>query len=305
MIYQTNLFHGSPDEEAIKIIKFYENLALQYDPRGYCVCTSEGKDSRVLGHLFRRAGVKHFYVHSMTGIDPPELTYFQRRNFQDYREAGYLTYDIPPKKSMIRMMEERKIPPLRHVRYCCAELKEIRSREQGNAILSLGVRKAESNARARNRDEIEIEMPGKQRNITMTFDNEENRRTFETCYKFNERRVNPIAAWTDADIWNYSDYWKLEQSDLYKEGFNRLGCIGCPMAGTCERKREFDRWPGFKKLYLLGFKKMIEARKRAGMKILKGQETPEEWFDWWVSEKSYKPDNEDQITFDFESDEEY
>ena len=125
-----NLFKGAPDDEAIKMIQYFESLALKYDPRGYCVCTSEGKDSRVLGHLFRRAGVKHFYLHSITGIDPPELTYFQRRNFQEYKDTGYLCYDIPPRKSMIQMMSERKIPPLRRARYCCVELKEKRVPEQ-------------------------------------------------------------------------------------------------------------------------------------------------------------------------------
>lgn len=305
MIYQMSLLKGPPDDEAIKIIQYFESLALKYDPRGYCVCTSEGKDSRVLGHLFRRAGVKHFYLHSMTGIDPPELTYFQRRNFQEYKDQGFICYDISPRKSMVRMMEERKIPPLRRARYCCAELKEVRVAEQGNAILSFGVRKHESQARKKNRDEIEIVQPGKKRNIVMPFDNEENRRLFEDCYKFQERRVNPIADWTDADIWNYSDYWKLEQSELYQEGFKRLGCIGCPMTGQCERKREFKRWPGFKKLYLLGFEKMIKARKTAGLAILQGMETPEKWFDWWISDKPYESPDENQLTLEFEEYEDY
>lgn len=42
---------NAPDVEAIKLLQFYEGAALHADPRGYCVCTSEGKDSRVLGHL--------------------------------------------------------------------------------------------------------------------------------------------------------------------------------------------------------------------------------------------------------------
>ena len=90
MEYQTSLTQGQPDDEAVRLLQYYEALALENDPRGYCVCTSEGKDSRVLGHLFRRAGVKHFYQHSITGIDPPELIYFQRSNFQQYRDAGYV-----------------------------------------------------------------------------------------------------------------------------------------------------------------------------------------------------------------------
>jgi hypothetical protein len=54
--YQTSLTQGQPDDEAVRLLQYYEALALENDPRGYCVCTSEGKDSRVLGHLFRRAG---------------------------------------------------------------------------------------------------------------------------------------------------------------------------------------------------------------------------------------------------------
>lgn len=79
---QIDLFRPrQPDDEAIRLLRGYEDFALKFDPRGYCVCTSEGKDSRVLGHLMRRAGVKHFYIHNITGIDPPELVYFQRKNF--------------------------------------------------------------------------------------------------------------------------------------------------------------------------------------------------------------------------------
>lgn len=296
MDYQMNLFKGAPDDEAIKMIQYFESLALKYDPRGYCVCTSEGKDSRVLGHLFRRAGVKHFYLHSGTGIDPPELIYFQRKNFQEYEEQGYLTYDIAPCKSIPRLMAERKIPPLRQARYCCEELKERRVKEQANAILSFGVRKHESARRAKNRDELEIVKPGQKRNVIYPFDNEENRREFEDCYRFVEKRLNPIVEWTTADIWNYSTYWKLPQSELYEEGFERLGCIGCPMAGCREREREFQRWPGFKNLWLLGFKKAIEARKAAGLTILKNMETPEEWFEWWISDKSYEIKDEEQLT---------
>ena len=131
MEYQTSLTQGQPDDEAVRLLQYYEALALENDPRGYCVCTSEGKDSRVLGHLFRRAGVKHFYQHSITGIDAPELIYFQRSNFQQYRDAGYLTYDVMYRKSMWQLMLEKKIPPLRTIRYCCAELKEKRSEHQG------------------------------------------------------------------------------------------------------------------------------------------------------------------------------
>ena len=193
---QMSFFRGQPDDEAIRMLQYFETLALQADPRGYCVCTSEGKDSRVLGHLMRRAGVKHFYLHSITGIDPPELIYFQRRNFQKYRDMGYLTY----------------------------------------------------------------------------------------------------AYWTDADIWNYSYDANLEQCCLYGEGFDRLGCIGCPMAGCDERKREFERWPKFERLYILAFDRMFIARNERGLKNIFS--TGRDCFDWWMSDKAQESADEDQLLLD-------
>ena len=180
----------------MRLLQYYEALALENDPRGYCVCTSEGKDSRVLGHLFRRAGVKHFYQHSITGIEPPELIYFQRSNFQQYRDAGYLTYDVMYRKSMWQLMLEKKIPPLRTIRYCCAELKEKRSEHQGKAVVSFGVRKYESVKRARSRNELEIALP-RQKNLIMPFDDGENRKIFELCYRDRENastrwRIGPM-----------------------------------------------------------------------------------------------------------------
>ena len=301
MQYQMSLFKGPPDEESIKIIQYYEKLAIERDPRGYCVCTSEGKDSRVLGHLMRRAGVKHFYLHSITGIDPPELIYFQREKFQEYRDQGYQTYDVMYEKSMWQMMVYHKIPLTRRIRYCCRELKEKRTAEQGNAVLSFGVRKFESTRRAANRDELEIETGKGERNIIMPFDNSDSRKMFENCLLYGERRVNPLAYWEDEDIWNYSNYWGLGQCCLYDEGFSRLGCIGCPMARKAGREKEFARWPGYKKAYMRAFERMIEARRAAGMQIFRYGQTAEQWFDWWMSDRAAGNEEDAQLEFEFDS----
>lgn len=291
MQYQTHLTRGQPDDEAIKLIQYYEPLALEYDPRGYCVCTSEGKDSRVLGHLFRRSGVKHFYLHNITGIDPPELVYFQRRNFQKYQDAGYLTYDVMYDLSMWRMMLKEMYPPMRHMRYCCKHLKERTVPEQGQAIRSFGVRKYESTRRAAHRDELEVST--RKQKIIAPWDNDEARRTFETCYQNNTRAVNPLAHWPDAYIWDYSQDVHLEQCCLYCEGFDRLGCIGCPMAGEQGRERQFERWPEFKHIYIKTFDRMIQARIAAGKttSFANGQE----WFDWWMSDKVQDVVDENQL----------
>ena len=247
----------------------------------------------MLGHLMRRAGVKHFYMHSITGIDPPELVYFQRDNFERYKADGYLTYDIMYSMSMIKLCQKKGILPMRQRRFCCEHLKERYTPEQGNAILSMGVRKAESSNRNAKRNELEI-VTGK-KNIIMPFDNSDNRRTFETCYRDNSRRVNPIAYWSNEDIWNYSNDVKLKQCCLYNEGHDRLGCIGCPNATEQCRKREFVRWPKFKAYYILIAEKIIETRKLKGQKLFIN--SPEKYFDWWVSDRAQEKTDEDQLDF--------
>lgn len=293
MQHQTSLLRGQPDDEAIRLLQVYETIALSRDPRGYCVCTSEGKDSRVLGHLMRRAGVKHFYLHSITGVDPPELIYFQRRNFQEYRDMGYLTIDSIYDMSMWQLMVKKKVPPLRHMRYCCEHLKERKIPEQGNAVLSTGVRKAESVRRKKNRSELELNwkplIPYENDDATIT----------ASCYQKNLFVVNPIAEWTDADIWDYSREAKLEQCGLYDEGFHRLGCIGCPMASEKDRREEFARWPKYEALYRRAFKKMLIARQESGLIVGENFSTPEKWFDRWVSDGGQEePIDEWQLKMD-------
>lgn len=286
---------NAPDVEAIKLLQFYEGAALHADPRGYCVCTSEGKDSRVLGHLMRRAGVKHFYMHNITGIDPPELVYFQRANFQTYRDLGYLTYDVLYEMSMWELCRKKRMLPLRMRRFCCEHLKERYHEEQGQAILCLGVRKFESKNRMKKRNELEIVAHGRAgKNIIMPFDNSENRRTFEQCYANAERRVNPIAYWTDSDIWDYSKDVGLEQCSLYDEGFTRLGCIGCPMARSAGREQEFNRWPKFKAQYLRTAQHIIDDKPDSHyfkQKFRSGQE----YFDWWMHDRTQEEAKNDQI----------
>lgn len=286
---------NAPDVEAIKLLQFYEGAALHADPRGYCVCTSEGKDSRVLGHLMRRAGVKHFYLHNITGIDPPELVYFQRANFQTYRDLGYLTYDVLYEMSMWELCRKKRMLPMRQRRFCCESLKERPAPECGKAFKCMGVRKFESSNRMKKRDELEIASDKKRGdNIIMPFDNSEKRRIFETCYQDNQRRINPLAYWTDSDIWSYSKDVGLEQCGLYNEGFERLGCIGCPMARRAGREQEFRRWPKFKAQYLRTAQHIIDDKPDSHyfkQKFRSGQE----YFDWWMQDRTQEEADDNQM----------
>lgn len=95
--------------------------------------------------------------------------------------------------------------------------------------------------------------------IVFMDDNETNRRMVEQCYAKRKTTINPIVDWTDEDVWEFlNDVAKVPHCELYDEGFTRLGCIGCPLAGREKMLRDFERWPGYKKLYIAAFDKMIK-----------------------------------------------
>lgn len=103
---------------------------------------------------------------------------------------------------------------------------------------------------------------------------------FENCRLKAKRVVNPIIDWVDEDVYSFLEDAKCPMNLLYAEGQCRVGCIGCPMAGTKGRETEFARWPKYKKLYLNAFERMLEERKRRGKESTWA--TAEDVFRWWM-----------------------
>ena len=139
--------------------------------------------------------------------------------------------------------------------------------------------------------------------VVLRLDNRENARIVEMCYKNHTTLINPIIDWTTAEVWEFIKEYDVPYCSLYDEGFKRLGCIGCPMASKQMREYEFERWPKYKKLYLLAIEKMIANRggyervsdSRGSMgRLDEGQlegkaktsrfagMSPEEIFEWWL-----------------------
>ena len=233
----------------------------------------------------------------MTSVDPPELIYFIRKYYPD------VIFDIPhdengKRVSMWSLIPQKRIPPTRIARYCCAELKEANG--DGRMVVT-GVRWAESARRKANQgvaviggkpkttqkkaDELGVDYSiSKSGLLVMNEDNDENRRLEEYCYRTQEMLLNPIVDWTDEEVWEFlNEIVKVPHCCLYDEGYKRIGCIGCPMAGTEGQKREFARYPKFRALYVRAFDRMVEKRKADGL--------PTEWKDgenvmrWWLQEK--------------------
>ena len=263
MLVENTLF-GVKDKVKIAI----DRLRTFEPPEGYYLAFSGGKDSQCIYHLAKEAGVKFDAHYSLTTVDPPELVYFIREQYPD------VIID-KPEMSMWRLIIKNNGPPLRTQRWCCRELKE---RGGEGRICVTGVRWAESARRKANRAAFEVLM-SKTKDNHLFNDNDEGRRMFENCMQKGKRIVNPIIDWTTDDVWKYIHSRKLKYCELYDEGFTRLGCIGCPMAGK-NRINEFKRWPKYKAQYIRTFDKVVKNRKAKGMKCT--WETGEDLMNWWL-----------------------
>ena len=112
-------------------------------------------------------------------------------------------------------------------------------------------------------------------------DNDANRRTNELCMQKNKMVVNPIIDWKDSDVWEFINSEHIETCDLYKCGYDRVGCIGCPMAGN-KRYKEFADFPKYKQSYIRAFERMLNVREEKGLETK--WKTGEDVFRWWMND---------------------
>ncbi len=246
---------------------------------GYYLANSGGKDSIVIEALANMAKVKFSSNHNLTTVDPPELINFIRKYFPK-------TLIHYPNESMWNLIPRKLMPPTRIVRYCCSELKE---RGGEGKFCVTGVRWAESARRKNTRNIVEFDAYGSKaknaienRKIFLFSDNVEKRKMIESCIVKGKHILNPIVDWTEEEVWEFIKKYDLPYCDLYDQGFDRLGCIGCPMQGKHGMLRDFEKWPKYKINYLKAFGRMLEERKRKGLNEGKDWETPEDVFNWWV-----------------------
>lgn len=281
MLIENTLFgEKNKIEKSIERIKFAYEISQQRGLGALYVCFSGGKDSVCIAELCRLANVPYELHYNMTGIDPPEVIDFMKENYKD------LIWH-PFEKSMFQLIIEKHMPPTRLIRFCCSELKE----HGGTGRMCVtGVRWAESTRRKNTRKPFERFDKEK-----MLFnDNDEERKQFETCKMKGKFVINPIIDWTESDVWEFIKTSNFPYCKLYDEGFSRIGCIGCPMAPTKHREKEFERWPGFKKAYITTFDKML---KNMSDKTKCTWKTGEDVFNWWLYASSKEKQIEGQKNF--------
>lgn len=224
---------------------------------------SGGKDSDVILQLAKESGVPFRVTHNLTTADPPDNVYYIRRVFARLREEGIDCRINVPKRSLWKIMRETLVIPSRIMRVCCSELKERKMPDAPYIVT--GVRWAESPGR-RNKSGIAMvytEHPSTSAGL-LTTDDASSRRLFEQCRMRGVRVLNPIIDWSDDDVWSYLSSRGIEGNPLYKEGWKRIGCVGCPLAGRRAREIAFARYPKLYKAWAESVAYVIAKRKEMG-----------------------------------------
>jgi len=230
---------------AIKRIKDFE------PKEGYYLAFSGGKDSICIKALADMAGIKYDAHYNVTTIDPPELVRFIRDRHPD------VVFDMPGKPFLKRLIV--KGFPQRHRRWCCAEYKE--NGGEGRTVIT-GVRRAESSNRKH----------------TPIF-----RHCFQNRRQAGKTILNPIVDWTEQDAWKFIKKNNLPYCSLYDEGWKRIGCLFCPMAGK-HRLIEVQRYPKYAGLFIKAFQELYLHRKATGKTSVNRWGDGEEMFWWWINE---------------------
>jgi phosphoadenosine phosphosulfate reductase len=276
------------EQTAIERLQAASEMSMMHYGEPLIITDSGGKDSAVIKELARRAGIPFEVMHNHTTADAPETVRFIRSEAKRFEDMGIkYTINMPMYKgkrtSMWSLIPQKLMPPTRLVRYCCSVLKETGG---AGRFIATGVRWAESASRKNSRGIYEKNGDSEHR-IILNNDNDDRRMLFENCKLKAKRTVNPIIDWTDDDVWDF-----LTSDDappcnpLYCEGWKRVGCVGCPMAGQAGRELEFARFPKYKDLYLLAFRNMLAFRNLMAERAKRGKyinwESPMDVFNWWM-----------------------
>lgn len=271
---------------AVKRLREAAEMSQALYDKPLLVTYSGGKDSDTVLRLAQIAKIPFEVQHSHTTADAPETVYHVRDKFRELELAGikceidYHTQPDGTRTTMWNLIPRKLIPPTRLVRYCCAELKEGGGKDR---MITTGVRWDESTAR-KSRGALEIISKRRKKSIFLNNDNDEDRRLFETCTMKGKRVSNPIIDWETNDVMDFLTGEKVKLCSLYSEGWKRVGCIGCPMAGK-HRYAEFARYPTYKKAYIRAFDKMMEMRRLRGMpRGVEMDETGVDVFHWWMED---------------------
>lgn len=270
---------------AIKRLQLAEKMSMKHYKQPLMITYSGGKDSDVLVDLAIKSGIKCEIVNSHTSADAPETVRHIRAKFAALEKQGYDCKIVYPtyegkRISMWTLIPKKLMPPTRLARYCCAVLKETSGKER---MIATGVRWAESTRRKNTRGIYENLTDNIKKRLILINDNDDTRQLFENCQLKSTHSVNPIIDWEDRDIWDYLKAEKIKTNPLYQCGFNRVGCIGCPMASK-GRYKQFAMYPKYKQMYIHAFDRMLDELKVRGLNLQKNWRNGIDVFHWWMQD---------------------
>lgn len=301
-------------DDSKDVLRLAAEMSKEYYHKPLIITYSGGKDSDVCVQLAREClDASDFEVlNSHTTLDAPETVYYIRKKFKELEEKGIHTSIHYPRykdgrfKSMWSLIVDHGTPPTRIIRYCCEELKETTT---PNRFIATGVRSAESSGR-RGRDVFGTRGETKSdayyyyySHVKEVFEDDKTRRTkggvespneegvydcmFISKAKRNEDLIcQPIYKWTDSEVWEFIRERNMEYNPLYDQGFLRVGCIGCPLAGN--QVFELEKYPKYKQNYIRTFQKMLEKRIADGKhsKLDNLWKDGESIYKWWIGDSS-------------------
>ena len=185
--------------------------------KSICLATSFGKDSTTLIHMIRQFRHDIHFVFINTGLAFGETFTFIDKLRQAWR---FNVVEIKPLMSVADQVKEFgqelfKTDPAK----CCS----IRKVEPMARVLPIydawitGLRRDESEFR---KDILVIKTTGE---LT---------------------KINPLANWTEKDVWNYIHENDIPYHPLYDQGYRSLGCAPCTLAGRLGQFERAGRWSG-------------------------------------------------------------
>lgn len=267
-------------DRSIHILQKMEPIALKYRDFGFIGAFSGGKDSQVIRQLLNMAGVKHIMKYQWTTIDPPEVLQFIRREYPDVIIER-------PSETFWHLCLRHALLPNQHKRFCCRELKESKD---SHCVTITGVRAAESPKR-KMRQEVEIQTRHRHPEYVRGTLDQFNmyKETHVDCISGKDKLiVNPIIDWTEQDVWEFLHYMDLPSCELYDRGYNRVGCLFCPMASRRSLHMMERDYPKYRQAFIRLIHRIREKRLQKGGYDVYQTLTDEEVFSAWLNKKSTK-----------------
>lgn len=132
-------------EKSYRALRLGSDMSHEYYGEKIVICYSGGKDSEVILRLAEEClGTDFEVVNAHTTVDAPQTVKHIEKVFKRLNDKGIKTTyrnRYPVEVTMWDLIQKKQFPPTRIIRYCCAELKEMSTK---NRIGVLGVRSSES-----------------------------------------------------------------------------------------------------------------------------------------------------------------